>query len=51
MVTSAGGEVALERGKRGDDDSWADVNLTWSKNKKKSTWSIQLLQMDDEDLK
>jgi hypothetical protein len=51
MVTSAGGEAALERGKRGDDDSWADVNLTWSKNEKKSTRSIQLLQMDDEDLK
>jgi hypothetical protein len=28
MAISAGGEAALERGKRGDDVNWADVNLT-----------------------
>jgi hypothetical protein len=32
-VTSARGEVALERGKGGDDTSWAEVNLTRQKNK------------------
>jgi hypothetical protein len=28
MVTSTEGEAALERGKGGDDCSWADVNIT-----------------------
>jgi hypothetical protein len=35
-------------GKGGDNASWADVNLT---GPKKFTRSIQLLQMNDEDLK
>jgi hypothetical protein len=34
-----------------DDAYWADANLTESKKSRKSTWSIQLLQMDGEDLK
>jgi hypothetical protein len=50
VVTSVGGEVTSGRGKGGDNASWTDVNLTGSKNKK-STRSIQLLQIDDEDLK
>jgi hypothetical protein len=50
-VTSARGEVAPGRKKGGDDVSWADINLTGPKNEKKSTWSIQLLKMDSEDLK
>jgi hypothetical protein len=33
VMMSAGGEVALGRGKRGDDASWADVNLTGPKSK------------------
>jgi hypothetical protein len=33
VTTSAGGEAAPERGKGGDNASWADVNLTGSKNK------------------
>jgi hypothetical protein len=49
VVTSVGGEVALGRGKRGDDISWTDANLTWLKNKK-IMWSIQLLQIDGEHL-
>jgi hypothetical protein len=48
-ATSAGGEVAPERGKGGDDA--ADADLTRPKNEKKITWSIQLIQIDDEDLK
>jgi hypothetical protein len=32
MATSTGGKVAPERGKRGDDASWTDVNLTRPKN-------------------
>jgi hypothetical protein len=36
MTMSAGGEVAPRRGKRGDDISWADVNLTGPKNKENS---------------
>jgi hypothetical protein len=32
VTKSAGGEAAPERGKRGDDDSWTDVNLTGLKN-------------------
>jgi hypothetical protein len=31
VMTLAGGEAALERGKGGDDISWADVNLTGQK--------------------
>jgi hypothetical protein len=31
VATSAGGEVATERGKVGDDNSWANVNLTGQK--------------------
>jgi hypothetical protein len=32
-ATLAGGETAPQRGKGGDDASWADVNLTGPKNK------------------
>jgi hypothetical protein len=35
MVISAGGEAAPESGKRVDNISWADVNLTRPKNKEK----------------
>jgi hypothetical protein len=31
-MTSSGGEAAPRRGKRENDASWADVNLTRSKN-------------------
>jgi hypothetical protein len=31
MTTSAGGETALERGRGGDNASWADWNLTGMK--------------------
>jgi hypothetical protein len=34
VMTSAEGEVALRRGKRGDDTSWANVNITGRKMKK-----------------
>jgi hypothetical protein len=44
---SAGGEVAPRRRKGGDDGSWVDPNLTEPKNIE----SIQLLQMNSEDLK
>jgi hypothetical protein len=50
MVTSAGGEATPWREKRGDDA----VGLTrflLGKKIKKSKWSIQLLQMECEDLK
>jgi hypothetical protein len=50
-MMSVGGEAAPGRGKGGDDVSWADANLIGPKNEKKSTRSIQLLQMDGEDLK
>jgi hypothetical protein len=50
MAMSTGGEVAPGRGKGGHDASWADMNLTRQK-KRKFTWSIQLLQMNGEDLK
>jgi hypothetical protein len=33
MATSVEGEAALRREKRGDDVSWADVNLNGLKNK------------------
>jgi hypothetical protein len=33
MTMLAGGEVAPERGKKGDDASWADVNFIGPKNK------------------
>jgi hypothetical protein len=36
VATSAGGETTLGRGKRGDNASWADANLTGSKNKENS---------------
>jgi hypothetical protein len=32
VMMSAGGEVAPVKGKRGDDASWADTNLTGPKN-------------------
>jgi hypothetical protein len=51
VCTWVRGEVALGRGMGGDDASWTDTNLTGLKNEKKSTRSIQLLQMDGEDLK
>jgi hypothetical protein len=34
-VTSVGGEAAPEREKGGDDVSWTDVNLIWTKKIKK----------------
>jgi hypothetical protein len=48
VVTSTGGEAAPDRKNGGDDVSWADTNLTGQK--KKSTQSIHLLQMDGGDL-
>jgi hypothetical protein len=48
MATSTGGEVAPERGIGRDYASLTDVNLTRSK---KIHVIIQLLQIDDEDLK
>jgi hypothetical protein len=51
VATSAGGETAPERGKGGDAISWTDVNLSGSKKLRKFMWSIQLVQMDGEDLK
>jgi hypothetical protein len=36
MTTLAGGEAPPGRGKRGDDASWADTNLTELKNKENS---------------
>jgi hypothetical protein len=35
-MTSARGEAALRRGKRGDDVSWFDMNLTGPKNEENS---------------
>jgi hypothetical protein len=35
-MISAGGDVAPERGKGGDDASWADTNLIGLKNKENS---------------
>jgi hypothetical protein len=32
VTTSTEGEVALKRGKEGDDTNWPDANLTGSKN-------------------
>jgi hypothetical protein len=51
VTTSAGGETAPGRGNGEDDISWTDVNLFGSKKLRKFTWSIQLVQMDGEDLK
>jgi hypothetical protein len=48
MMMSARRKVAPGSGKRRDVVSWADVNLT---KIKKIMRSIQLLQIDDEDLK
>jgi hypothetical protein len=50
MMMSARRKVAPGSGKRRDVVSWADVNFTKIKNKKIMR-SIQLLQIDDEDLK
>jgi hypothetical protein len=50
VITSAGGEATPGR-EKGGDASWADMNLLGQKTKKKNIRSIQLLQMDDEDLK
>jgi hypothetical protein len=36
VTTSTGGDVTPGRGKGGDDASWADANLTKSKNKENS---------------
>jgi hypothetical protein len=36
VATSTGGEATPERGKRGDNASWADANLTGPKNKENS---------------
>jgi hypothetical protein len=51
VTTSDGEEAAPGRRKGGDDTSWTDANLTGPKNEKKYIRSIQLLQMDGEDLK
>jgi hypothetical protein len=48
---SVRGESTLGRRKGGDDTSWGKTGIIGSKNEKISTRSIQLLQMDDEDLK
>jgi hypothetical protein len=45
------GEVAPRREKGGYDISWADANLIRVKKIRKFTRLIQLLQMNDEDLK
>jgi hypothetical protein len=45
VTTSAGGETAPGRGNRGDNASWADMNFTGPKNKKKFSGLIQLVQM------
>jgi hypothetical protein len=50
VATSVGEETASGRGDGGDDVSWDDTNLIRLKIKK-ITQSIQLLQIDDEDLK
>jgi hypothetical protein len=50
-MRSASGEATLRREKGGNDVSWADANLTGPKNEKRFTQSIQLVQMDGEDLK
>jgi hypothetical protein len=49
MVTSVRGEAALGREKGGDNVSWADMNLTGSKNKIKihtvgsaTTWMVKI---------
>jgi hypothetical protein len=36
VMTSVEGEAALGKEKRGDNTSWADANLNWLKNEKKS---------------
>jgi hypothetical protein len=44
VMTSTGGEVAPGRKNEGDDASWADANLTGSKNKEnphsRFSWGI-----------
>jgi hypothetical protein len=50
VTMSAEREAASGRGNRGNDTSRADTNLIGPKIKK-FTWSIQLLEMDDENLK
>jgi hypothetical protein len=50
-MTSARGETTPGMGKRGGDASWANANLTELENEEKFTWLIQLIEMDDEDLK
>jgi hypothetical protein len=50
MVTSVRGEAALGREKGGDNVSWADMNLTGSKNKKNPHGRFSYY-MDGEDLK
>jgi hypothetical protein len=51
VTTSTRGDATLGRKKGGNDVSWADANLTRSKNEKKSTQLIELVQMDGGDLK
>jgi hypothetical protein len=46
VTTSIEREAAPGGGKGGDDACWADANLTEPKNEKKSTRSIQLVQID-----
>jgi hypothetical protein len=50
-MTSTGGEAAPGMKKGGDNNSWANVNLSGQKNKRKFTWSIHLLQINGEYLK
>jgi hypothetical protein len=52
VMTSAGEETTPGRGKEVDDVSWVDMNLIGLKNEeKKFMHSIQLIQMNGEDLK
>jgi hypothetical protein len=51
VATLVRGEAAPGREKGGDDASCTDSNFIVIKSEKKITQSIQLLQMDGEDLK
>jgi hypothetical protein len=50
VTTLIGGETVPAREKGEDDVSCVDANLIGSKMEKKITLSIQLVQMDGEDL-
>jgi hypothetical protein len=51
VAMSVGREAAPRKGKGEDNARWANTKLTVSKNKKKFTWLIQLLQIDGDYLK